>query len=241
VNIIRNKHQPAAILFDLDDTIVAWDAVADRSWAKTCYKFADSLSGLHPDFLIQKIKQVRELYLSDLKRHQFARLNLTAYRQEMVKTALSNLGIKNDELASNVANAYGIEREKALYILPGAVGSLSYWKNKEIRLALVTNGTSELQRRKLDRFNLASFFDYILIEGEFGAGKPDKRVFEEALAKLHVESSKAWMVGDNLEIDIAGAKNAGIYSIWVDWADTGLPESSPIIPNRIVKSIAEIT
>lgn len=240
MNIIKNKHQPTAILFDLDDTIIAWDIVADQSWAKTCYQFADSLSGLNPDSLIHKIKETRELYLSDLGRHRFARLNLIAYRQEMVKTALSKLGIKNDGLATKIADTYGIEREKDVYIFPGAVESLSYWKKKDVRLALVTNGTSEMQRKKLDKFDLAGFFDYILIEGEFGIGKPDKRVFEQALAQLHVEASKAWMAGDNLEIDIAGAECAGIYSVWVDWKGTGLPESSPIIPSHIVKSITEI-
>ena len=49
-----------------------------------------------------------------------------------------------------------------------------------------------------------------------------------------------WSVGDNLEWDVRGPQKLGIHGIWHDVRGAGLPESSDILPDRIIKSIAEI-
>lgn len=87
---------------------------------------------------------------------------------------------------------------------------------------------------------MSPFFDFIVIEEEFGHGKPDERVFFHALKKLNVTPGEAWMVGDDLERDIGGAQNVGIPGIWVDWRGGGLPASTKIQPERIIKSVAEL-
>jgi putative hydrolase of the HAD superfamily len=48
---------------------------------------------------------------------------------------------------------------------------------------------------------LARFFDCIIVESEFGAGKPDERVYRHALAQLQAPAAGTWIVGDNLEWD----------------------------------------
>ena len=199
---------PKAILFDLDDTIVAWDAVSDPMWIETCRRFAPEL-GLDGDKLFTEIKKCRTWYLSDWKRHEQARLNLPAYRVSVVGMALDGLGIRNDGFVDIIAATYGEARESAAFILPGAIDTLQHFKNAGTRLALVSNSTADMQRRKIKRFALEQYFDTILIESEFGCGKPDKRVFQHVLAQLKVTAGEAWMVGDNLHFDIAGAKSAG--------------------------------
>ena len=107
-------------------------------------------------------------------------------------------------------------------------------------MALITNGLSSIQRGKIDRFGLDLFFDCIIIEEEFGVGKPDPRVFQYALDQLAVQPWETMMVGDNLETDIAGAQSLGIYTVWVDWKGGGLPEGSPTTPDSTVRSVAEL-
>ena len=87
---------------------------------------------------------------------------------------------------------------------------------------------------------LDAIFDFVFIEGEFGVGKPHPSVFTTAMAKLNVAASDTWMVGDDLERDIAGAQRLGIYSIWVDWREAGLPQSSMVLPDHIVRSITHL-
>ncbi len=67
-----------------------------------------------------------------------------------------------------------------------------------------------MQRSKINRFGLADLFDLILIEGEVGFGKPDPRVYERALESLGVAAGDTWMVGDNLEWDVAEPQRQGI-------------------------------
>jgi putative hydrolase of the HAD superfamily len=104
----------------------------------------------------------------------------------------------------------------------------------------LTNGNSKLQNGKINRFNLASYFEFILIEEELGFGKPDSRVFKIALEKLDVFSKNVWMVGDNLVWDIQGAQESGIFAIWNDFNKNGLPENSRIKPDRIINNISEL-
>ncbi len=57
---------------------------------------------------------------------------------------------------------------------------------------------------------------------------------------LDVKPQQAWMVGDDLKRDIAGAKQAEIYAIWCDYENKGLPEGSNINPDKIIRDIAEL-
>jgi putative hydrolase of the HAD superfamily len=232
--------KPEAILFDMDDTIVAWDIVADSSWRRTCEAFAPQAPGTDAASMYTAINHFREWYLSNMDRHRFARLNLPEYRRQIVFMAFENLGLKVDGLAAQVADAYGAEREKSAYLLPGALETLQYFKEQGVKLALVSNGMSTGQWRKVKRFNLEPLFDCILIEGDFGTGKPDGRVFQHVLDLIKVRNENTWMVGDHLHFDVGGGKAAGLYTVWVDWQQMGVPEGHPVQPDRIIRSIAEL-
>lgn len=51
---------------------------------------------------------------------------------------------------------------------------------------------------------------------EVGSAKPEHRIFEVALAQGHALPSEAVMVGDDPRTDVAGAKAAGLYALWVN-------------------------
>jgi len=231
---------PKAILFDMDDTIVAWDMVSDKTWRSVCDRMAPETGKVSGDALYAAISHFRTWYLSNMDRHVFARLNLRVYRREIVTMAFSKLELESNCLVERIADTYGVERENACYLLPGVMDTLLYLKERGIRLALVTNGMSDGQQRKVDRFNFNSIFDVILIEGNFGTGKPESKVFEYVLNKLQVNPGDAWMVGDHLLFDIGGGQKAGLYSIWVDWERTGLAQPADIRPDRIITSISEL-
>jgi putative hydrolase of the HAD superfamily len=84
------------------------------------------------------------------------------------------------------------------------------------RMAVVSNGGGDNQRRKLARAGLARFrFEAVLISGEVGFAKPDPRIFRAALGALGLPPGAALMVGDDPERDIAGAAALGIQTLWV--------------------------
>jgi len=231
---------PRAILLDLDDTIVADTINADRCWRTVCRRFAVEVPGLTPDRLLAEIERVRDWYWGDPDRHRRGRLDLEQARRELVCMALQALRADQADLARRIAQDFSALRDGALRPFPGAIDTLRRLRNRGVRLALVTNGSSAAQRVKIDRFALAPLFDCILIEGEFGAGKPDERIYLHACEQLSVAPAEAWMVGDRLDWDVAAPQRLGIVAIWVDNAGHGLPESSPVRPDRIIRSLPEL-
>ena len=232
--------RPKAILFDMDDTILAYNSVADGVWQVVCNRFAPRVEGLQPDELLKSVQEYRDWYWSDPDRHRRGRLNLSDARLDIVAGAFERLGIDDPSLVKQIGDRFSTLRDEAVRPANGALETLRRLQNGGLRLALVTNGNGEHQRRKIDRFGLAALFDYIIIEGEFGAGKPDERVYMHALDQLHSRPAEAWIVGDNLEWDVAAPQRLGIFGIWVDPAGKGLPASSAVRPDRIIGSLPEL-
>ena len=233
--------KPEAILFDLDDTILADDEVYEKAWRNVFEKPVPQACELDVPRLRTAIRQASEWYYGDPERLRRARQDLRTARREVVAMALSSLGIDDRRLARELADSYGEEKEKAIFVYPGAIETLSHFRKQGVPIALLTNGSSELQRKKIERFELAPFFSHILIEGELGMGKPDEQIFRHALELLGVvHPSETWMVGDRLEMDVRPAQKLGIYAIWVDWRGDGLPESSPVQPDRIIRRLSEL-
>ena len=92
-----------------------------------------------------------------------------------------------------------------------------------IKTAIVTNvaeGRFAFQRNKIAAMGLTPLFDVIVLSGEVGVHKPDRRVFDYATKQLGVPNEACVFVGDNPDADIVGAVNAGMEAVWIDvWGD----------------------
>ena len=228
---------PQLLCLDLDDTILAFTDSAEPCWQRICVKYASRIEGLTAEALLVAINEVRAWYWADPERHRRGRLNLIGARREIVAEAFSRLQGDVPEWTNDMADSYTTEREEIVQPFLGAIEALSQLRHQSKHLALITNGQSENQRRKINRFNLAPFFDYILIEGELGIGKPDERVYHHILKQFEVAAASAWMVGDNLEWDVAAPQRVGMQGIWLDYAGVGLPASSGTRPDQIIRHL----
>jgi len=234
----NNLQKPRAILFDLDDTLITDDGVTEKIWFSVTTQFAAE-AGLAQQKLYNAIRKSADVYWADPEAHRKGRINLAAARREVVAGAFRELGLDNRSLSDKIGDSFTAQKEAAIQLFEGTLETLRYLKENRYKLALLTNGGSEMQRRKIKRFGLETFFDCYFIEGEFGIGKPDERVFKAALESLNVYPSETWMVGDDLGRDIAGAQKTGIYGVWVDWRGAGI-NSSEIQPDLIIRSVAEL-
>ena len=107
-------------------------------------------------------------------------------------------------------------------------------------MALVTNGDAGQQRDKIERHDLARYFGAIVIEGEFGCGKPEERVYREVLRRLGIDPEGVWMVGDHLEWDVLAPQRLGLTGVWIDREGAGLPADTDARPHRIIGSLSEL-
>ena len=231
--------RPKAILVDMDETILVFDSVSPEAWRSVCDEFADRLDGLAQDELMRTISDYERWYWSDPVRHRRGRLDFELAWTEIASGAFGRAGVKDPGLVREITASYEARRREAIEPLPGAFDGLSRLQEQGLRLGLVTNGAANWQRSKIDRYDLARYFDCIVIEGELGFGKPDPRVFMHALDRLEASPEEAWMVGDNLEFDVGGAQAVGISAAWVDADGDGVPESAAVRPDLVVRSLPE--
>jgi putative hydrolase of the HAD superfamily len=231
---------PMAILLDLDDTILDTYSDPDMAWLQLCREFAGSLGDMSAEKLQAAVLQARDWYWSDMERARLGRLHMLQARRDILLRAFAQFNIPDSPHITRMVERYNQIRDEAMRPFPGAIETLGRLQTTDIRLGLLTNGSAEMQRGKIERFSLAEYFDHIQIEGEFGIGKPDERAFRHALGALGAEPTEAWMVGDNLDFDIRGAQQAGIYAVWVDSQGTGLPDGTTVRPDRIIVSLSDL-
>jgi len=228
------------VLLDLDDTILDDSSTVDRCWRDACAPVCTGQLACEPEDLYAAVRRQGEWFWGDPERHRVGRLNLDAARAEVVALALAQLGIQRDGLAERIADTYSRLRDESMNALPDAIDTVRWLRACGIKLALITNGAGPAQQRKIARFRLHDLFDCVLVEGEVGFGKPDERIYRRALAAVDADSSRAWMVGDHLEFDVAAPQQLGLFTVWIDAHGAGVPPGRNVCPDRIIRRLSEL-
>lgn len=250
-----------AIFIDLDDTLL-WDQKSiEEAFAATC-KVAQDRYGLDPQALEEAVRDAaRKLYSSYeiypftqmigvnpfeglwgnfLDEHdQFRKLKeiVPTYRKDSWTLGLKTVGVDDPEFGFELGERFPQERRNSPFVYDETFKVLDALKGN-YQLLLLTNGSPDLQNTKLSITpELVPYFDYIVISGEFGKGKPDPSLYEYALSKLSLEKDKVIMVGDNLMTDILGANRAGIRSVWVNRHQK---ERNEVIPTYEIRHLEEL-
>lgn len=230
-------------MFDLDDTLLQAYGRQDDAWLAVTTEFAAELAPLSPHEMTAAILAVAKPFWRSDDRQW--RLRIVEARQEIVRqtfVALQTAGkaTPSSDVARRLADRFSAYRNEQMCLFPDAHAVVDALRARGVLLGLITNGAGEIQRTKLKRFDLASRFDHIQIEGEQGFGKPEERSYKHALNTLGVEARETWMVGDNLEWEVAAPQRLGIHAIWIDHVGNGLPVDTAVKPDRIVRKLSEL-
>ena len=141
-------------------------------------------------------------------------VTLDTLRVKRFTELLKVIGMEESVNSLHLADTYTYELGQCGGLLPGAK-SLLEALSKELKLALVTNGVSQTQRSRIEKFDIAKYFQTVVISGEVNVAKPDRNIFAITLDKLgHKDLNSTIMIGDSLSSDIAGAENFGIDACW---------------------------
>ena len=229
---------PPAVFFDMDGTLLDWQSGMEESWLASCSELCDG--SYDPARLHEAIRERRTWFWSDPGRAAAGRMDLDGSSRRIVRDAFAQLGVPSVAHAERIADDYRARRDACIALYDGALETLETLRAAGTRMALITNGNAIAQRRSVVRFGLADYFDCVIIEGEFGAGKPDERLFHHALQVVSADPRDVWMVGDSLEADIATPLRLGMHTIWVDSGAGGLPEDAPGAPHRTIRTIREL-
>lgn len=200
-----NKLDVKAIFFDFDDTLQS------RKGAYRLY-CEDFLTKYFPDISAEE----RERKLDEMESHvDGGYKDREVYFPEMI--ALWNW--ENHPPLQELYDSFNNDFGKHVVLLDGAVDVLKQIKARGYLLGAVTNGVSSLQNTKLDTAGIRELFDVVVVSGDIGIYKPDRRIFDEAARRAGVENSQVLFVGDHPVNDIKGALGAGMKAIRMNYGD----------------------
>lgn len=97
-----------------------------------------------------------------------------------------------------------------------AIPCLNWLRAAGLKVAAVTNASGPQQHTKIKDMGLTRYFDAVVIAGELGVAKPDPEIFHAACQQLQVKPAEAVHIGDRLDLDAIGARDAGLHGIWLN-------------------------
>ncbi len=250
-----------ALVFDLDDTLVVEKDSATAAFLHACQLAAERCA-LDPATLDATVRETcRELWHHHSPARTYAvevgisswealwsrfegehedlallRNWAPSYRRDSWLNALRLHGVDDVDLAAELANAF-ISHRRARHVVYDDVRPALERLRGRYRMALLTNGASDLQREKIAGAGLAPCFDEVLVAADIGISKPDPRIFRALLTRLRIEPQAAVMLGDSQSRDIQGAAAVGMRTIWVN--RTGLPRRNGVTCDLEVANLTE--
>lgn len=231
---------PKAILFDLDDTIISFGG-REALLRRIAEDFREELAPMTPAEVARQTEAAFLAFWSDLDQYPRWRNDLLGARTLIVTELFAEWPGTTPDLARRFGTRFHELRESGDHrLFPGAVATIETLRQQGVRLALVTNGHADTQRAKIRQYDLERLFDHVQIEGEVGFGKPEERAYRHAMEALGVLPEETWMVGDHLLWEVAAPQSLGIFGIWHDHVGDGLPPTSNVVPDRIIRSISEL-
>ena len=105
-------------------------------------------------------------------------------------------------------------------LFPYTIEILTYLRNKNYQLHLITNGFESVQHNKLMGCGLRDYFVEVITSEGSNSLKPHKEIFDFALQLTKAELEDSIMIGDNIDADIEGGINAGMDTIYVNHLNT---------------------
>ncbi len=130
--------------------------------------------------------------------------------------------VDGEELAGRYRQiCYDLVAEMVVPV-PGAVECIRALVADGIPVAILTNGWSELQERKIEHA-LGVFPGPVLVSDLLGAYKPSAEAFRQLEEALGVTPAELWYVGDNPIADIAGARAYGLRAVWLNRGGDAYP------------------
>ena len=201
------------IFFDLDHTL--WDF--ERNAEETKREMFETL-------------KLKERGIADYEtfREKYVDINLALwalYREDKVSKdelnfkrfydTLCLLGVDDRKLGEAMAAGFIEGISTKTYLFPFAKEVLEYLYVK-YPLYIITNGFEEVQYSKLKNSGMDRFFTSVITSEEAGSKKPDSEIFQYALRKTGALAAESIMIGDDLLVDMAGARQQGIDQLYVN-------------------------
>ena len=200
-----DKLNVKAIFFDFDDTLQS----RKGAYRLYCEQFVKKyFPGISEEEMLQKMDEMEEHVDGGYKDRE-------VYFPEMIEL----WQWENHPPMQELYDSFNYDFGKHIVMLDGALDVLNEIKKRGYVLGCITNGVSSLQNIKLDTAGIREMFDVVVVSGDIGIYKPDRRIFDEAIRRAGIENSQALYVGDHPVNDIQGALGADMKAVRMNYGD----------------------
>lgn len=202
------------LLFDLDKTIYDFDRSSYDTLLEA-YEIND-LSGLGISDFDLFMEEYRKINPGLWELYRKGEIKKEVLNWKRFFLTLEEFNISDIDLAKRIAKHYVTESPRKKALFPDVLETLEYLAAK-YTMHIITNGFEEVQFTKIETQGIGPYFQKIITSEEAGVKKPDPYIFEYALSKAGARAVESLMIGDDLEVDIIGARNAGIDQVYVNY------------------------
>lgn len=204
-----------AIGFDLDGTLFDHVGAAEEA-------VSEFVADLGCEPTAEHVAAWFTLEATHFESWRAGRMSFVEQRRRRLQEFLPLLGVaapEGDDLLDGLFGTYLLLYRRAWRAFPGATAVLEDLRGRGVRLGILTNGSEEQQRDKLNVTGLRPLIDVVCTSEVLGVAKPDPRAFEMLAERLGCATSEMAFVGDNSEMDVAGARAAGVAAGLVRYDD----------------------
>ncbi|PJJ61796.1 HAD family hydrolase [Compostimonas suwonensis] len=208
--------RPRVVLFDLDDTLFAHREAVDAGIVSYLGELGGAYAGADASGSVALWNSLEEQHYHS---YLAGELDFEGQRRARARDFAASLGVElADAEASDWFQSYLAHYRGGWRLHDDALPALDALVEADaaVRFGLITNGELGYQLGKIERVAIGPRLEHIVASGELGVTKPDRRIFEHAVALFGVDPSTAVYVGDRLRTDAIGAAHAGLAGVWIN-------------------------
>jgi len=221
-------HQIRAITLDLDDTLWAISPVIERAEARLWAWLTERHPRIADSFSPATLREVRETVIVEYHDRSH---DLRFLRKKVLERVATVSGYSPDlvEPAFRVFD----EARNEVEFYPDVMPALEQLAG-DFPVIAVTNGNANL-----DAIGIRHLFHAVVAAADAGFAKPARPIFDKAIARAGCRPEQVLHVGDHPQIDIDGAREAGLRTAWINRSGAEWPAELPR-PDAIITSITEL-
>ena len=209
--IMKRPKKYKHIFFDLDRTLWDFDAAAEVAFERIYEKYDLKEKGIPSAHDFHEVYHPLNEHLWELYREN--KITKDDLNRTRFVLPLEHYGIHDVELADHLSEDYVYWSPRIVRLVPGTMELLEYLKPK-YHLHLITNGFQEIQDTKLTLSGMKPYFETLTVSEEVGVKKPNPEIFHYALRKANATAEESLMIGDEMAVDIDGARLVGIDQLF---------------------------
>lgn len=199
------------IFFDLDHTLWDYEKNSNEALNELFLKYKLNSLGINNcEQFTLCFEEVNRSLWDDYNKNKISRDGI---REQRFLRILSQFEINNLELSEKLSTEYLMLCPTKPHLIPFTFEVLDYLK-VNYQLHILTNGFNDVQKLKLEKSNLHTYFSTVVTSDSAGYKKPMSSIFKYAIDKAEARKNESIMIGDNLQTDILGARNFGMDTIY---------------------------